>query len=468
MRALLLVLFTACALLVDARQPVPAACDDVALLGLRCSSVTVIENRTTGKGRTIGLRVVVLPARAKDPAADPVFFLAGGPGQAATDLLRDPGILSHPLGARRDLVFLDQRGTGGSNSLLCPFYPPDDYARGHFADFMPIDRVRACRTAVARKADLAQYTTAAAVADLDDVRRALGYEQINLSGGSYGTRLAMEYVRTHGHHVRSAILEGPVPPSLRIPDGFGRSAQRALDALLDECLAQPACAKAFPDIRTESRAVFARLSTESITTRLNGIPGNVTMGRDNVAEAIRYMTYSSRHASRVPRLLHLAHSGDFREFAEFLRRYRSPGTFDALYLSITCAEDVPFVPKNSAALDEPTYLGGYRVRQQQAACAEWPRGSVPAWHGEPVRSNVPVLITTGLLDPVTPPAGGDLIARTLPNSLHLKIPSGAHALAGLRGAECLGSIKQQFVERASVSRLDTSCVQRITRTGFEL
>lgn len=445
-----------------------AACADITLAGVRCTTVSVPENRTTGKGRMIALRVVVVPARAKDPAADPVFFLAGGPGQAATDFLRDPGITRDPLGLRRDLVFLDQRGTGSSNPLLCDFYPATDYAEGRFADFMPLDRVRECRATLETNADLAQYTTAASGADLDDVRKALGYERINLSGTSYGTRLAMEYVRTHPGAVRTVILNGPVPPSVRMPEGFGRAAQQALDGLLEECAATPACATAFPRIRNEAREVFARLARGPIETTLAGQETAVTMTRDNVAESIRYMTYTSRHSSRLPLMLHRAYAGDFTGLANFLRQYRRDGTFDALYLSITCTEDVPFISKDAAADDQDTYLGSYRIRQQQAACAEWPRGAVPAWHGQPVRASAPVLITTGLLDPATPPAGGDLIAKTLAMRLHLKVPSGAHGLFGLRGLDCIAAIEREFVERADVSAVDAECVKAITRPGFDM
>ena len=464
-----LLLAAACGALSPSPSQAPrSACSDIRLSRVRCATVAVPENRTTGHGRRIALRAAVLPARGSNRAPDPVFFLAGGPGQAATDFLRDPGMARHALGERRDLVFVDQRGTGRSNPLMCDFYRPADVAAGVFADFMPLARVRECRNLLESRADLSQYTTAASVADLEDVRAALGYEHINLSGGSYGTRLAMEYVRAHPGRVRSVILDGAVPPSLRMPEGFGRAAQQALDGLLDECAATPACARAFPGIRNESRAVFERLSRGSISTTLQDTAVAVTMTRDNVAEAIRYMSYSARDASRVPLLLHRAHEGDFTGIARFLRDYRTPGTFEALYLSITCTEDVPFLSKDAAAEDEPTYLGSYRIRQQQAACAEWPRGAVPAWHGEPVRANVPVLITSGLLDPVTPPAGADLVARSLPNSLHLKVPSGAHGLGGLRGLECLVALKRDFVERGTVAALDAACVQAIARPAFEM
>ena len=448
--------------------PVPGPCPDIALATARCSTIEVPENRALPRGRRIALRVAVVPARDKNQAADPVFFLAGGPGQAATDLMRDPAILRHSLGDRRDLVFLDQRGTGQSNPLACDFYPASDYAAGRFASFMPLDRVRTCRRELERKADLAQYTTAASVEDLEDVRRALGYGRINLTGGSYGTRLAMEYVRVHGQQVRTAMLDGVAPPSMYMPDGFGRAAQRALDGIIDECAATAACAAAFPKLRAETTQVFDGLKRGPVMVRLRGIDRDVAMTRDQVAESIRYLAYTSRQASRLPLLLHRASAGDFTGIAEYLRTYRTFGLANGLYLSITCAEDVPFLPKDAEARDHGTFLGSYRILEQRAACAEWPRGTVPPYRGEPVRSQVPVLITSGLLDPVTPPEHGDLVARTLPNALHLRVASGAHALGGLLGLECVAEIKRNFIQRAAINGLDTSCLRSIVRPGFDM
>ena len=465
-----LLLLVACAALATlAPAPVPRAeCQDLPIPTARCSTVSVPENRGVSNGRRIALRVAVVRARGQDRTADPVFFLAGGPGQAATDLMRDPAVLHQPLGERRDLVFLDQRGTGRSNPLPCNLHPPEDYAAGRFASFMPVDRVRACRSALEQNADLAQYTTAASVEDIEDVRIALGYGRINLAGGSYGTRLALEYVRVHGTRVRAVLLDGVAPPSLHMPDGFGRAAQRALDGVIDECAATPACAAAFPKLRAETEQVFERLSQAPITTRLRGIDRPVTMTRDQVAEAVRYLLYATRQASRLPLLLHRASAGDFSAIAEYLKSYRLGALYDGLYLSITCAEDVPFLPKDAEARDQGTFLGSYRIREQRAACAEWPRGDVPSYHGQPVRSRVPVLITTGSLDPVTPPAHGDLVAKTLPNALHIRVPAGAHGLGGLQGLDCLAAIKRDFVQRGTTAGLDISCVRNIARPAFDM
>lgn len=444
-------------------------CPRSAPAGARCSTLFVYENRSAQGGRVIPLRIVVLPARASEGAADPVVFLAGGPGQAATDLIRHAGI-PESVRSHRDFVFVDQRGTGGSNALTCAFYGPPMDVESYFRPFMPVDKVRECRERLRGRADLTQYTTSDAVGDLEEVRAALGYERFNLAAGSYGTRLGMEYVRRYEPRVRSVILEGVATPSTHMPENFGVFAQQALDGLLDECAAARDCAAAFPSVRARARAVFARLSKGPVraTVRHPGSsqPVTVVVTKEHVAETIRYMTYTSYEAARVPLVLEAAFRNDFSPIAESLLRRRGDGTFDGLYLSITCTEDVPFVSPQAEEREASTYLAGYRLREQKAACAEWPRGPAPEWLGRPVAANVPVLIISGALDPATPPANGLAVSSTLPNSLHLTIPFGAHSPAGLSGLECLQAVKTKFLEQGSVEGLDTGCVSRITRPPF--
>jgi pimeloyl-ACP methyl ester carboxylesterase len=339
----------------------PAAYGDRA----RCARLFVYENRSSRSGRVIPLRIVVLRA-LRDRQPDPVFFLAGGPGQAATETMYFQAAAGRRAVERRDLVYVDQRGTGGSNSLTCDFYGPPSRPETYFDQFLPPARVRACRERLEGQADLAQYTTSRSVDDLDEVRAALGYDKINLSGGSYGTRLALEYLRRFEPRVRTIVLDGAVDPRTHMPEDFGQMAQRALDALLDECAADARCRAAFPNIRSEARDVFARLSASPakvpVTHPESGRRADVRLTREHVAEAIRYMTYVSRDAARVPFALHEAFTGNYSPVADFLLRGRRSGTFDGLYLSITCAEDVPFVSAEAEAHDAPSYLGAYRIR----------------------------------------------------------------------------------------------------------
>jgi len=441
----------------------------------QCGELTVFENRSTQRGRTIDLRVVVLPATGQDRAPDPVFFIAGGPGASIVD---DAAWLArHPSGLRerRDFVLVDQRGTGGSAAINCPFYGPPDSLQSFLGDFMPADAVRRCRAMYSAERDFTQYTTTIAAADLADVRAALGAERINLSGGSYGTRAAQEYIRRYPHRVRAATLFGVVPPSEHMPQHFARDAQRALDAVIAECAADAACRAAFPRLASEVKAVFDRLRVAPVRVTVEhprtGRPTTIALGYDMVAETLRYMLYQSTGAALVPAAMHRAASGDFTWLARRALRERGAttgnGMFDGLYLAITCMEDVPFTDATREATEaKGTFLGEYRMQQQRTACDLWGRATVSREFHTPVRTNVPVLLVTGANDPVTPPRYAAEVARSMPNSLTVVVPFGGHSLAGLDGVACIHRLHRDVIERGSVAGLDTNCVAQVRRRGF--
>ena len=446
-----------------------------ASVGAKCGTLTVFENRTTRQGRTIGLRVVVLPATGKNRAPDPVFYLEGGPGASVVEGVADIAAEDTALRRNRDLVLVDQRGTGGSYPLMCNFYGPPDSLQSYFGDFTPPADVRRCREKLSKIADLTQYTTTFAVGDLDDVRVALGAQQINLTGGSYATRFAQEYMRRYPARVRSAVLFGLVPPSEAIPQHFGVDAQRSLDAVIAECRGDNACNAAFPQLGEEVRTVFEQLSRGPVSATIehpqSRQPVTVKLSRDMVAETLRYMLYQSGATSLVPAALHKAASGDFNWLARRAFRARSApngaGVFEGIYIAITCAEDVPFTdPAREADEARNTFLGDYRMRQQRAACEIWGRSPVPVDFRTPVKSNAPVLLVTGSNDPVTPPRYAAEVAQSLSNVVNVVVPFGGHGLGGLAGLDCVDRLMRETIERGSVSGLDVSCVAKIRRPGF--
>jgi len=441
----------------------------------KCGTLEVFENRATRKGRTIKLNIIVLPATGPKREPDPFVYFAGGPGSAATEDAR--GIAPMFAGARehRDLVFVDQRGTGQSNPLNCEFYNPSD-PQSFLDYFFPIEDVRKCREQLEPKADLTLYTTDIAADDLDDVRAALGYEQLNLFGGSYGTRAALVYLRRHPKHVRTAILHGVAPTNQFMPRTFPQDTERALQGVLAECEADEACKKAFPEAKVDAQRVLEQLlqSPAQVEAQLPESKNRATvrLNRNLAAEAVRYMLYSPGGASRVPLFLHLAAHGNYGPLAEAALRYRKylvASGSNGMYLSVMCAEDLPWIkPGEGEQFAANTFLGQYRLRQQREACALWPRANVDSSYAKPVRSNLPVLILTGEWDPVTPPSHGDAVARTLPNSLHIVVPHGAHGFNGLEGIDCIQRLSTEFIERGATKGLDTSCVKNIRRKGFVL
>jgi pimeloyl-ACP methyl ester carboxylesterase len=441
--------------------------------GAKCGTLEVYENRATRKGRMIGLNIVVLPATGDKREPDPLVYFAGGPGSAATE--EAPGIAQAFAKVRehRDLLFVDQRGTGGSHPLNCEFYNPADL-QSYLGYFFPIEDVRKCRAQLETKADLKLYTTTIAMDDMDEVRAALGYERINLFGGSYGTRAALTYLKRYPKRVRSAILQGVSPTNHYMPGDFPVQTERALQGVLAECAADEGCNKAFPNVNEEAKSVLAQLLRGPIEVEVQKPNSNdrvkIKLSRDLAAEAIRYMLYNPVAASAVPLTLHLAAQGNFVPLAQAAIRYRKNlvGTgSNGMYLSITCAEDLPWIkPGEGERLAANTFLGDYRLRQQREACALWPRANIERGYADPVRSDVPVLILTGEWDPVTPPANGEAVSKSLTKSLHIVVPSGAHGLRGLEGIDCIDRISRDFIERGTTEGLDTTCVKSIRRKGF--
>ncbi len=450
-----------------------------------CGTHEVFENRLTRKGRTISLKVVVFAATGSNPQPDPFVYIPGGPGSSATE---DAPYLAKPFARireQRDLLFVDQRGTGGSNPLNCKFF--DEAAPQSFLGyFFPLADVRKCREELEPKADLKLYTTAIAMDDLDDVRAALGYKQLNLYGASYGTRAALVYLRQHEEHVRTVTLHGVSPTNQFMPRIFPQDTERALQGVLSECATDAQCGKAFPNLKAEAQLVLERLLKGPVEVEITREAGGndnqaktaapakfkVTLSRDLAAEAIRYMLYNPAAALRIPLFLHLAAQNNFVPLARAALDYRqgivATGS-NGMYLTVTCAEDLPWVDaKEAKQLAANTFLGDYRYRQQSEACSLWPRAEIPANYSQPIISKAPVLILTGEWDPVTPPANGAGVARHLPKSLHIVVPHGGHGFNGLEGTDCIDRLQAEFVAKGTTEGLNADCVKTIKRKPWVL
>jgi pimeloyl-ACP methyl ester carboxylesterase len=450
-----------------------------------CGTHEVFENRATREGRKISLKIVVFAATGPNPQPDPFVYIPGGPGSSATE---DAPYLAKPFARireQRDLLFVDQRGTGGSNPLNCKLFNEAD-PQSFLGYFFPLAEVRKCREELEPKADLRLYTTAIAMDDLNEVRAALGYKQLNLYGASYGTRATLVYLRQHGPTVRTATLFGVSPTNQFMPRIFPQDTERALQGVLTECASDADCSKAFPNVQAEAKLVLERLLKGPVEVELTRETGRndkdatsapstkfkVSLSRDLVAEAIRYMLYNPAAALRIPLFLHLASQNNFVPFARAALDYRDgivASGSNGLYLSVTCAEDLPWVSADEVRqLAANTFLGDYRYRQQSEACALWPRAAISADYSQPVRSNVPVLIFTGEWDPVTPPANAAGVARHLSKSLNVVIPHGGHGFNGLEGTDCIDRLQSEFVSKGTTEGLNTDCVKAIKRKPWVL
>ncbi len=469
---LTIILFAICASAFAQSRPELKACVLPGVEGeVRCGSYNVFENRQTKTGRQIPLFIAVLPALETPAEPDPLFFLAGGPGQAASSL---PGFASRAFAEvrrRRDIVLVDLAGTGRSAALKCSMYPS---ARELVGDFYSIVQLRACRQSLSTNVDLRRYTTSVLMDDLDEVRAALGHQKINIYGASYGTRATLVYVRRHRAHVRSIVLKAVAPPTMPGTMHYARDTERSLRYLFRACAADAACAKAFPNIESEFRKVLASAAQGALRGLIPDPAGvapiELMLSRGVVASTLLGLLQNSNSAVRLPLLIHTTFTGDTKPLVDAIVEYRrglDAGISMGMHLSVMCSEDAPRMNAARAKIaDRGTALGDYRVTQLVAACREWVRGEVPRDHAQPVRSDVPALLVSGTLDPNTNERWGDEAARYLSNSKHVVIPNLSHGFSSIN--ECGAKFIAEFIEKASAGGIDFSCKDRVRLPPFPL
>ena len=439
-----------------------------------CGTYEVWENRAANGGRRIALNVIVLRATGDDPAPDPLFLFGGGPSEAVSQWGWVPAAFAE-IRERRDIVLVDQRGTGLSHPLACDPVGDEDNLQGFLDPMLDPAYVIACREKLEEEADLRHYTTANHADDIDEIRAALGYERINLWGASYGTRPVLVYLRRHPEHVRAAAIHGVAHTAWKYPLHHASSGQRALDMLFEACRRDEECAAAFGDPREDLERVLDLFSDGPVTVQVPHPErrGSVLLdvNHEVIVERFRSLMYSSRNAVRIPAILQrAADSGSLSELARLEMDYQRGfqeglNWFTGMWLSITCTEDIPLITDAEVEAETAgTVFGDYRVRTHREACVYWPQGEVPEGFSAPVRSEAPVLITSGDFDPVTPPAAGDAVAEHLPNSLHIVVREG-HGNTDLR---CYMRVLAAFTERGTIDGLDVTCLQAVALPPWDL
>jgi len=465
------------ALLAAERLPALETCrPEGAEEDMLCGTLRVWEDREARAGRKIDLYVIVVPARTAEPLPDPVVPVAGGPGDSVSGAAPFVPKGFPEILARRDVLLLDQRGTGKSNGLFCGFGITEEDPQPAFEGMFPLEGVRACREELEQRADLTKYLTSIAVDDLEEVRRWLGYGKLNLFGGSYGTRFVQEFLRRHPESVRTAVLQGLAGMDQRMPVDHARDGQRALDMVLLLCEEDPPCREAFPDLREELWALLDRLDREpgraTLDNPLTGEEVTLSVGRGMFAESLRSLLYNPSGAAELPFLVHSAFQGDFDPFFKTTIPWRvfvELELANGLYLSITCSEDVAWFTADDARVhDRGTALGDLRTAAQLGACSAWPATEIPADFREPVATDLPVLILDGELDPVTPPRFARDAVKHMPNVLLVVIPRAHHGWDGLTNEECVEGLLNRFLESGTTAGLDPSCVATMQSPPFVL
>lgn len=413
-------------------------------------------------GKTIELAVAVVPALSLEPERSPLVPIAGGPGQSTVEFFAAYANAFEPVRRSRDIVLLDQRGTGDSAPLDCP--AGEDPLAAEQTPEAAAREARRCLDDLAH--DPRFFTTSVAVTDLEALRQALGVPAFNLYGISYGTRVAQHYARRYPKATRTVILDGVVPPQVALGPAIATEAQRALEAIFARCAESPPCAERFPGIVAEFQSLQERLAGStvpvSIADPLTGREESFPFGDSALAGALRLLSYHPNTVALMPLLIHEAFNGNYGPLAaQYLMSARSLG--DSLSLgmhnAVVCTEDAPFFEHEAVTREdrESTYIGALQLDALEAMCAVWPRGVMDENLREPLDTDVPVLLLSGDADPITPPRFAELAAAGMSRSLELTGEDQGH---GQLTRACIPGIMAEFVDTAAFATLETECLER--------
>ena len=415
-------------------------------------------------GPQIDLHVVVIPALARQKQPDPIFFFAGGPGQSAIGLAGQIERLTSRLGARRDLVLIDQRGTGHSAPLQCDVPSPEESVERAVDRSREIAALDACRAALQKLpwGDLRFYTTTIAMADADAVRAALGADQVDLLGISYGTRAALEYLRAYPTHVRRVVIDGVAPPDMVLPESGDVDRQAALQALMRDCAAEAACATAHPALAQHWSALLASLPKPiDVADPVTGQARHVTLTRDALRGLVSKALYSPSLGAILPHAIDEAAGGRFGALVAISASAgEQPADFsEGQHYAVVCSEDMPRLPPAAGAAADEGAQGLYR-----AVCAHWPRGDVPAAFYTMPASAAPVLLLSGGIDPVTPPRHAERVAKALgAKARSVVVANSGHNVTAIA---CMRDAVFHYVNAATdaeAQAVDMGCAAKVPR-----
>jgi pimeloyl-ACP methyl ester carboxylesterase len=437
---------------------------------LLCGTLDVPLNRRNPGGEKLSLPVIVVPARNGNPDGLAFIEHGGGPGTTVRNLTRfyTDGRIGDRFRQSRDIVLVDQRGVGTSGALTCKALEAGRYLERYYTE----EKVLACREEMtARGTDLAAYSTLESVADIEAIRKWLGYEKFDVGGWSYGSRYMLTYAHLYPESVRSMVSVVPSPFDYERPLDWARFSEAALQGLFEDCAADPPCATAFPALRED----FARVETAlaaapadvTITNPETGAREARSFGPAQFIDEVHVALLKVRSSRYLPLVINAAANGDFEPFVMLAVPERAPPPVpEPLYLSVVCPEETAFfTPEEARAASENSYVGTHFTEEFKMACAIW---DMPAHPDYPLRwstLDIPALIIAGGRDPITPVEYGERIAAGFSNARFVAVPKMLHDSGGL-GGSCLDDIILAFLNNPKPETLDTSCAAELTAPPF--
>lgn len=428
----------------------------------QCADFKRHENPLDLDSRIIDLAVIKLAARSPEPEDEAFTIIQGGPGGSSIDMAIAYSRAFEEIRRKRDIVVLDQRGTGRSNMLTCDL--PQDSSIQYDAEVAK-KLNQDCANELSQSSDLRYYTTSIAVDDLEALRIAAGYSQLDLYGVSYGTRVVQHFLRKYPNSARTAILDGVAHVGLNLAGGeIARRWEDSFNSINARCQVEPECKEQHGDLREAFSNTVAQFTEQAITVTVphpsTGLPKEFTFNKDSLFGAVRLMAYSTESVALMPLLLSRANAKDYSFVAAQLIRLEESFADEfafGMHNSVACTEDAPFVTDAERAKANGTIVGTMMADVMQAACSVWPRGVLDENFHKPFSSDVPVLVLSGATDPITPPDNGDIATKMLGNANHIIVPAHGH---GVIARGCIPKLASMFIEDASFQDLDTNCIER--------
>lgn len=431
----------------------------------QCATLSVPEDYARHAGRKIVLALAWVPAKNQE-ATDPVFLLAGGPGQSARDSYPSIARAFTDTLKKRSVILLDQRGTGESHPLVCK----DDQGENAVAEKQTDDSAAAirrfterCRDQLSRDTDLRFYTTTDAIQDLDGVRAAIGAPKIDLVGVSYGTRVAQQYSRRYPQHTRSVVLDSVAPNELILGNDFARNLEDALDANFQRCRKDSRCNTRMGNPREHLNALLAQLKVAPVPVNyrdpMTGELLHENLTRGHLAVVARMYAYLPMLAASLPLTLSEAAKGHYEPLmaqAKMMSGTLGDAIAIGMQLSVMCAEDADGLHADPAYAD--SVLGNELIDVFRTQCAVWPKGARPADFHQPFQSDLPVLVLEGEFDPVTPPRYGQQVVKNLRNGRLLILRGQGHNVIPVG---CMPKLMARFIDTADAKALDASCLDKL-------